>query len=201
MHFCSHEDFVQEASMSASVVGLGHVGLYVKDLAKMAAFYRDFMGMTLTKVSDQSAFFSSDPARSDHEIALISGRESLDDPHLINQISLRVASLDDLRDFHDRMQAAGYTIDRLVTHASAIGCYFRDPEDNRTEVFWLTGLDSWVNIGVPIDIDRPDEEIMADVRRIWEQVRHVQVGEKPDEATRARIRELIEQGTAVAAGR
>jgi hypothetical protein len=48
-----------------------------------------------------------------------------------------------------------------------------------------------VNIGVPIDIERPDAEIMADIHRYWEQVRHVQAGEKPDAATQERIRELV----------
>lgn len=184
--------------MSASVVGLGHVGLYVQDLDAMAAFYRDFMGMKPTKTSDASAFFSSDPERSDHEIALIKGRGSPDDPMLINQISLRVASLDDLRDFKHRIEAAGYPIDRIVCHASAIGCYFRDPENNRTEVFWVTGLPSWVNIGVPIDIERPDDDIVADVRRIWEQVKHVPVGEKPDADTLATIRRLNTEGIGAA---
>ena len=157
--------------MTARVVGLGHVGIYVQDLDKMKAFYRDFMGMTLTKVSDSSAFFSTDPDRSDHEIALMTGRPSAEDPHLINQISMRVESLDDLRDFHSRIKAKGYQIDQIVTHASAIGCYFRDPEDNRTEVFWVTGLPSWAGVGVPIDIERPDAEVMADVQRVWETVR------------------------------
>ena len=147
--------------MSAKVVGLGHVGIYVQNLERMTAFYRDFMGMQVTKVNDRMAFLSSDPERSDHEIALMAGRESLEDPHLIDQISLRVETLDDLRDFYRRIQQEGYPIDRLVTHASAIGCYFRDPEGNRTEVFWVTGLPSWVGIGVPIDIERPDEEVMA----------------------------------------
>jgi catechol 2,3-dioxygenase-like lactoylglutathione lyase family enzyme len=176
--------------MSARVVGLGHVGIYVQDLDKMKAFYSDFMGMTLTKVSDQSAFFSTDPSRSDHEIALMTGRPSAQDPHLINQISMRVESLDDLRDFHRRIKEKGYQIDQIVTHASAIGCYFRDPEDNRTEVFWVTGLPSWAGVGVPIDIERPDAEVMADVQRVWESVRHVPMGEKPDAETRTRIREL-----------
>jgi len=176
--------------MSARVVGLGHVGIYVQDLDRMVRFYRDFMGMTVTKISDGSAFLSTDPERSDHEIALMKGRQSLEDPHLINQISMRVNSLADLRDFHDRIKAEGYQIDSLVTHASAIGCYFRDPENNRTEVFWVTGLPSWVGIGVGIDIDRPDEEVLAEVRSIWEKVRHVPLGEKPDAETQAVIQEL-----------
>ena len=184
--------------MSARVVGLGHFGFYVKDLEKMVHFYRDFMGMTLTKVNDRMAFFSTDPNAVDHEIALMAGRESLDDPHLIDQISLRVETLDDLRDFHRRLKAENYQIDRLVTHASAIGCYFRDPEGNRTEVFWVTGLPSWANISVPIDIDRPDDEVMADVNRVWEQVRHIGIGEKPDAETGAKIRELSSGGVGAA---
>lgn len=177
--------------MSARVVGLGHVGIYVRDLEKMTAFYRDFMGMTITKCTDASTFFSSDPSRSDHEIALIKGARPAEDPHLINQISLRVATLADLRDFYRRIKAEGYKLHRLVTHVSAIGCYFADPEGNTTEVFWLTGVPSWVNIGVPIDIERPDEQVLAEVYRYWEQVRHVQVGQKPDAQTAARIRELV----------
>jgi len=184
--------------MTARVVGLGHVGIYVQDVDRMTAFYRDFMGMTLTKVTDGRAFLSSDPERSDHEIALMEGRPSLDDPHLINQISMRVETLDDLRDFYRRIKAEDFEIVQLVTHVSAIGCYFRDPEGNTTEVFWLTGLPSWVNIGVPIDIERPDEEIMAEVRSYWDQVRHVRVGEKPDDETQAVIARLRQQSPVVA---
>ena len=32
----------------ARVLGLGHVGLYVRDLDRMVAFYRDVMGMRVT---------------------------------------------------------------------------------------------------------------------------------------------------------
>jgi len=143
--------------MSARIAGFGHLGIYVQDLERMTVFWRDFMGMTITKQNDSSAFFSSDPERSDHEIVLMKGRPSPEDPHLINQISMRVSSLDDLRDFYRRIKKEGYPIDQLVTHASAIGCYFRDPEGNRTEVFWVTGLPSWAGVGVPIDIERPDD--------------------------------------------
>ncbi len=164
------------------VVGLGHIGLYVRDLDRMTKFYRDFLGMQVTKQSPgRAVFLSSDPERVDHEIALMTGRPA-EEQHLIQQISLRVNTLEDLRTFKGRIQAEGYHIDRIVTHLSAIGCYFYDPEGNRTEVFWLTGRPSWVMVGVPIDIDRPDEEIMATIDRVWEQTRHVGVGSPPDAA-------------------
>jgi catechol-2,3-dioxygenase len=175
----------------ARVAGLGHIGIYVRDLERMTAFYRDFLGMQITKQSPgRAVFLSSDPERVDHEIALMTGRaqdqdQPQDSPRLIQQISLRVPSLDDLRTFKSRILAEGYQIDQLVTHLSAIGCYFFDPEGNRTEVFWLTGRPSWIMIGVPIDIDRPDAEIMATIDHIWEQTRHVAMGTPPDEAALA----------------
>src|SRR5204863_264374 len=109
----------QEEPM-AKVTGLGHVGIYVRDLDRMVAFYRDLMGMRVTKQNWRAGivFLSSDPETVDHEIALMRGRPSPEDPHLIQQISMRVDTLDDLRDFHRRLRAEGYRIERVVNHAS-----------------------------------------------------------------------------------
>jgi len=162
----------------ARVQGLGHVGIYVRDLERMVAFYRDVMGMQITKQNWRAGivFLSADPAAVDHEIALMRGRPSAEDPHLINQISLRVGSLDDLRAFHRRLVAEGYRIDAVVNHASAIGCYFFDPEGNRTEVFWVTGRPCWVPTAHPIDIHQPDAGVMTEVDRLWSELRDVPVG-------------------------
>ena len=176
--------------MAAKVNGLGHIGFYVQDIELMKDFYANFMGMKLTKVGPLGAFFSADPEGVDHEIALINGRTSMEDPHWIQQISMRVDSLDDLRDFKRRILEHGYQLDRIVTHASAIGCYFRDPENNPTEVFWLTGYTSWAQIGVPIDIDQSDEAVMDEVRRSWEVARNVEMGQVPTPETAQAMREL-----------
>ena len=176
--------------MPAKVNGLGHIGFYVQDLELMKEFYTNFIGMTLTKVSPTGAFFSADPEACDHEIAMMAGRPSLDDPHWIQQISMRVDSLDDLRDFKRRISEKGYKIDRIVTHASAIGCYFRDPENNPVEVFWLTGHTSWAQISIPIDIAQSDEEVMAEVDRACDVAQNVELGKPASPETRAAISEL-----------
>ena len=173
-----------------AVMGLGHFGYFVKDLEVMKDFWGNFMGMTLTKSSEGAAFYSANPEGVDHEIAIMQGRPEADDAHLIQQISLRVESLDNIRDFKRRAIEKGYKIDRLVTHASAIGLYFRDPEGNCIETFWLTGLPSWAMIGVPVDIDRSDEEIMEDVRHVWEVCRHVEMGVAPEGELKEVIRKL-----------
>ena len=48
-------------------------------------------------------------------------------------------------------------------------------------------------IGIPIDIDRSDAEILADIDRVWEQTRHVAVGQPPDETARAAMQRAYEE--------
>jgi len=144
----------------------------------MVAFYRDFLGMQVTKQNQKggTVFLSSDPWASDHEIALIKGRPENDNPHLINQISMRVETLADLRDFHKRILAEGYQVQRLVNHGSASGCYFLDPEGNTTEFFWRTGPDCWVPTGEPVDLSDSDEALISHVNTIIERNKDVPMG-------------------------
>jgi len=164
----------------AQVIGLGHVGIYVRDLQRMVAFYRDTLGLRVTKQNWRAGivFLSADPEGADHEIALFRGRSDDVDSRLINQISLRVATLDDLRTFHRRLVAAGLRIDALVNHVSALGCYYFDPEGNRSEVFWVTGRACRVPIAHSIDIDQPDDAVLAEIDKLWERLRHVGMGER-----------------------
>jgi catechol-2,3-dioxygenase len=175
------------------VTGLGHIGLYVRDVPRMAAFYRDFLGMQVTKQAPnaRAVFLSSDPEHVDHEIALMI------DPgggttQNVQQISMRVPSFADLQEFHRRILGdPSLRIDQVVTHLSAVSCYFFDPEGNRTEVFWLTGRTSWVMIGVPIDIQRSEADVLADVDRVHARTRHVPMGAVPDAAAIEAMNEAV----------
>jgi catechol 2,3-dioxygenase-like lactoylglutathione lyase family enzyme len=167
-----------------AITGLGHVGIFVRDLEKMVAFYRDFLGLKVTKQNWRAGavFLSANPDLVDHQIALVRGRPEGDNPKLIQQISFGCAALDDVRQFHRRLVKGGYRIQRVVNHASAIGCYFYDPEGNCAEVFWLTGKPSWVVVSNPIDLEQSDEAILGEVDKLWQRVRDVGVGERlPDE--------------------
>ena len=162
------------------ITGLGHIGIFVRDLEKMVAFYRDFLGLQVTKQNWRAGtvFLSADPEAADHQIALVRGRPEGEEPKLIQQISFRCAALDDVRQFHRRLVAAGYRIQRVVNHASAIGCYFYDPEGNCAEVFWVTGRESWVPVSIPIDVEQSDEAILAEIDRLHQRVRDVGMGER-----------------------
>ena len=100
------------------------------------------------------------------------------DSRVINQVSLRLETLADLRVMHKRLVAAGLRIDALVNHVSALGCYYFDPEGNRSEVFWVTGRACWVPIAHLIDIHQPDDVVLAEVDALWQRLRHVGIGER-----------------------
>lgn len=162
------------------VLGLGHVGIYVRDLERMVAFYRDILGMRVTKQNWRAGiiFLSADPDRADHEIALFRGRPEDADSRVINRISLRVATLGDLRTIYRKLIAAGLKIDAVVNHVSALGCYYFDPEGNRSEVFWVTGRACWAPIAHLIDIEQADERVTSEIDALWERLRHVGMGER-----------------------
>ena len=69
-------------------------------------------------------------------------------------------TLRDLKALHKKVKDYGCKFERLVNHGIAIGCYFRDPEDNRVEIYWKTGIDYPQPFGEPIDIEASEEELM-----------------------------------------
>jgi hypothetical protein len=45
-------------------------------------------------------------------------------------------------------------------------------------------------VSVPIDIDKSDEEVMADVHRVWEVCKEVEMGKTPEGDLKEAIRQL-----------
>src|SRR5690242_12872276 len=117
----------------ARVSGLGHVGLFVQDLPKMASFYSDVLGMTVTDRTDRVVFLSAQPAAEHHELALAT---SADQTTEAGQVSFHVDTLQDLKHVYRRVKDYGCTFERVVSHGIAFGAYFRDPENNVVEVYW-----------------------------------------------------------------
>ena len=70
-------------------------------------------------------------------------------------------SLDDVRAFYHRLKLAGMQIDRTITHGIACSVYFYDPEDNRIELYYTTPYKVRQPLGEPIDLDQPDDELLA----------------------------------------
>lgn len=141
------------------VTGLGHVGLFVKDMPKMVDFYSNFLGLTVTDrgAEDRIVFFSADPEAEHHELALAKSEDRHTDPQ---QVSFKCASLSDLRDFYKKVVDQNLEIANIVNHGIAFGCYFLDPEGNRVEVYWSTGKDYPQPHGDPIDLTKSEAELL-----------------------------------------
>jgi catechol-2,3-dioxygenase len=139
------------------VTRLGHVGLFVKDPDVMLDFYANFLGMTVTDRDERRVFLSARPEEEHHELLLAKNEERHTDPQ---QLSFLVDSLADLRTFYAQIVERGYSIDHVNNHGNAIGCYFRDPEDNRVEVYWHTDIDWPQPFSEPVDLSLSEEELM-----------------------------------------
>jgi catechol 2,3-dioxygenase-like lactoylglutathione lyase family enzyme len=154
----------QPLTQSSSLV-FSHMGIYVRDLERMARFYKDVMCFFETDRGDlgpvQLVFLSRDPSEH-HQIVLATGRPADLSFSVINQISLRVPDLASLRNVRDRVQADPDVRDLVCTsHGNAVSIYFRDPEGNRLEVFLDMPWYCEQPLREPIDLNQSDEAVMA----------------------------------------
>ena len=146
-------------------LSFSHMGFYVRDLERMARFYKDVMCFTETDRGDlgpvQLVFLSREPSEH-HQLVLASGRPADLSFSVINQISLRVPDLATLREVKNRVSADPGVHELLcATHGNAVSIYFRDPEGNRLEVFMDTPWYCEQPLREAIDLDQSDEAVMA----------------------------------------
>jgi catechol-2,3-dioxygenase len=148
------------------IAKLGHVGIHCNDLETTKRFYRDVLGLTVTD-EDQVAgmvFLSSQPDHEHHELVLMRGRDVPVGAMMLQQISFRCNTLADVLEFYARFKAERVVFDQVVTHGNAIGVYFFDPEGNRCEVYWPTGLLARQPFLNAIDLEQPPDAILARIQ-------------------------------------
>ena len=148
------------------VAELGHVGIRCFDVERQLGFYTEVLGLYVT---DHDAalgnyFLSARPDDEHHELLLAKGRDVATDGRLIQQISFRCQSLQDVVGLYHQLQDYGTHFDMIVSHGNAVGVYFFDPEGNRAEVYWHTGLIARQPFIEHIDIDTPADELLTAIR-------------------------------------
>ena len=158
----------QPSSVGPLSLRFSHIGLFVTDLHRMAAFYKDALRFTQTDYGDlgavQLVFLSRDPAEH-HQIVLATGRPAALPFNIVNQISFRVPDIATLRRFDLRLREHGAGDVQAVTHGNAISVYCRDPEGNRLEVFMDTPWYCEQPLREPLDFTQSDEAILAQAER------------------------------------
>lgn len=147
---------------------LGHVGITVRDMDAMLAFYTRVLGMVVnddgisTRPGAPRIAFLSRNAHEHHQLALVTGRPDDGSPSMINQLSFRVATLEDLRTYYARLVAA--ELDKLDprNHGNAWSVYFLDPEGNRVEIYTGTPWHVSQPFGRALDLTKPAAAILAE---------------------------------------
>ena len=145
------------------ITGLGHVGLFCDDLRKMRGFYANVLGLTIADedLDRGICFMSAAPEVEHHQLALARAKDPSQKTQHVQQVSFKVGSLDEVRQFYHRLRDAGMKIDRTVTHGIACSVYFYDPENNRLELYYTTPYQVRQPFGETIDLDKPDAELLA----------------------------------------
>src|SRR5918911_4229976 len=97
----------------AAIEGLGHVGIHTHDLLKMRDFYTRVMGL---QIADEDldrgiVFLSANPEDEHHEFVLMKGRDVPPGAKVVQQISFKVRSPADLREYHRRFEEGHVAID------------------------------------------------------------------------------------------
>lgn len=149
------------SSAPPQIASLGHIGLRVFELERMRAFYRDVLGFVQTDEDPDAGFvfLSARPAAEHHQVLLCRGRTVEHSNAILQQLSFRCDTLDDVIAYFHRFRDANVEIDMIVSHGNAVGIYFFDPERNRCEVYWDTGLKAKQPFVEPIDLSLPRDEI------------------------------------------
>ena len=146
-----------------TVSGLGHVGIYVHDLMKQRDFYSRVMGLEIADEDIEGrgmVFLSAHPDEEHHEFVIMKGRTGDASAQVIQQLSFKVDTLAELKDFHTVFKNEGVEIQRTVSHGNAFGMYATDPEGNTIEVYYKTGFPVPQPHGDPVDLDTSEEELI-----------------------------------------
>jgi catechol 2,3-dioxygenase len=169
----------QPATRPAPNLMFSHMGISVKDMAQMEAFYSGVLGFTVTDRGVAGGmdlvFLSRDPM-DHHQVVLASGRPDVmpantRNPQFgpsINQISFKMGSLADLRDMKTRLDEVGGMNQFPANHGIAWSIYAHDPEGNNLEFFVDTDWYIDQPFLIPLDFAKSDEEIVELTRSMCE---------------------------------
>ena len=120
-------------------IALSHFELYVLDVVSMEEFYTRHLGFVVTDRGEGEngmVFLSRHP--DEHHQLVLNPRQSdkaVESP--VDHISFRVDSISNLRVFHEALLSSATSL-QTVSHGTTWSIYFRDPEDNRLELFTET---------------------------------------------------------------
>ena len=125
------------------ITRLNHAVLYVRDVARSVAFYRDVLGFRIRhEIPGKAAFMLAPTSTNDHDLGLFqigagagpsqAGRGTVGLYHL----AWEVDTLDELERIADALRQAGSLVG-ASDHGTTKALYAEDPDGIEFEVSWL----------------------------------------------------------------
>ena len=132
------------------IAALNHAVLYVRDLERSVAFYRDVLGFRRIDMTPEgfsgAAFLQAPGSTNDHDLGLFAmdssaapsgaGRTSVGLYHL----AWEVETLTDLQDLAERLAEVG-ALGGASDHGTTKSLYAKDPDGLEFEVAWIVPAD------------------------------------------------------------
>lgn len=153
---------------------LNHAVLYVGDLQRSVAFYRDVLGFRVKMSMPGAAFLQAPDSTNDHDLGLFevgaaaapsaAGRGAVGLYHL----AWELGTLAELAEHAERLTAAGALVGSS-DHGTTKSLYAKDPDGLEFEVVWLVpshqldGTEQTDRI-LPLDLDKEQARYGADTR-------------------------------------
>jgi catechol 2,3-dioxygenase len=157
-----HAEF-PEAQMSYTV---SHFEIRARDPAALAKFYTEVLGFIVSDrgvldrgpAKGRELIFLSHSPEEHHQIVLIPSEASAPGSG-IGHVAFRVDSLDEVRRVYEKVRQLPHAKPEPVSHANTWSVYFRDPEDNRIEVFTQTPWHATQPCRFDVDYDLSDAKL------------------------------------------
>jgi catechol-2,3-dioxygenase len=170
-----HDDRVTDPQeFVMPVQRLNHAVLYVRDVERSHAFYRDVLGFRVKmEIPGAAVFLQAEGSTNDHDLGLFqigagagaseAGRRTVGLYHL----AWEVDTLAELARIRDALREAGALVG-ASDHATTKALYAQDPDGLEFEVSWLLPADlitpevtEGAAITAPLDLDREIERYGA----------------------------------------
>jgi len=151
---------------------VSHFEIRARDRAAMEKFYTEIMGfivsdrglLTAGPAAGRELIFLSHSPDEHHQIVLIPTDAPAGSGGGIGHVAFRVDSLDEVRRVYEKVRALPHAKPEPVSHGNTWSVYFRDPEDNRIEVFTQTPWHATQPCRFDVDYDAPDAALTEATR-------------------------------------
>ena len=145
---------------------VSHFEIRARDPAALATFYTDVLGFVVGDrglldrgpAKGKELIFLSHSPEEHHQIVLIPS-EAQQPGSGVGHVAFRGDSLDEVRRVYENVRHLPHAKPEPVSHANTWSVYFRDPEDNRIEVFTQTPWHATQPCRFDVDYDQPDDKL------------------------------------------